>query len=187
MIMAKQFFIIVDGPMGSGKTTAATLLLGKLKRTAHFSLDKIKWAISDFKRSKRDNAIAARVEEVMADEYLKNGINVLIDQNFVDGKYIEPFKKIAKKHRAQIFLYQLEASRVVLLERLAKRPRSVLARKPMPKSRTLMNLRKHAKNKYAGSDIKIIDSHSQSPEKIAEQIIGDLKIAGFRKYIIQRK
>ena len=46
----KLFLILIDGPMGSGKTTISQILHSKLKRTAYIGLDRVKRFISDFKK-----------------------------------------------------------------------------------------------------------------------------------------
>ena len=61
----KKFIVILDGPMGSGKSTVGELLAKKLRRTALVNEDKIKWFISDFKRSKKD--LWAKVEAIEYD------------------------------------------------------------------------------------------------------------------------
>jgi uridine kinase len=98
-VLNKKFIIIIDGPMGSGKTTVATILHKKLKRTAHIGLDRIKWFISDFKRIPEDNEIIRSVVVAMTKEYLKQGISVIVEQGMRKER-IETLKKIAMQNDA---------------------------------------------------------------------------------------
>ena len=120
--------------MGSGKTTIAKLLHPNLKRTVLIGGDEIKWFISDFRRNKRDNDIIHRVLLKMCDEYLKNGINILLVQGFYSKERAKQYLKIAKKYKCKIRFYHLEAPRKVLLERVNKKPPSAGANKPIPKT-----------------------------------------------------
>src|SRR3989304_5550709 len=92
-------FIVIDGPMGSGKTTVAGLMHPKLKRTALVGVDRIKWFVSDFRRTKKDNAVAREALLAMCEAYLKNGIDILLAQGFVNQGGMAPFLKLAKRMR----------------------------------------------------------------------------------------
>jgi len=101
----KKFIIILDGPMGSGKSTIGEILWKKLKRTVLINEDKIKWFISDFKRSKQDNAIVRSVLIEMAKEYSKKNINLIIAQGFSKtNRPLTPFIKIAKRNKSKFLL-----------------------------------------------------------------------------------
>ncbi len=138
----KPYMIIIDGPMGSGKSTIAALLNKKLTRTAHLGIDRIKFFVSDFKRDYEDNHMTLLVLLRMIDEYLKNGINILIAQGLYKREHFEPYIKIAKKKNLKLFMYQLEAPKEVLLERILKRPKPAEARTLISKTRVMNNLKK---------------------------------------------
>jgi uridine kinase len=80
--MMKHFMVLINGAMGSGKTTIGRLVHSKLPRTAILSTDAIKFLISDFERGERDNAIATAVLYQMCREYIRQEINTLIPQGF---------------------------------------------------------------------------------------------------------
>jgi len=159
--------------MGSGKSTIAKLLKAKLKRTVLIGGDEIKWFLSDFKRSKKDNEIIHKVVLRMCDEYLKNGINILLVQNFYSKERVNEFLKIAKKYKCNKKFYLLNAPRKVLLERIDKRPMAKGANKPIPKTRILKNLRNH--DKIGCSNTTIIDTSIMKPREVAKFILKDLK------------
>ena len=73
--MKKPFLIIIDGPIGSGKTTVSELLHKKLRKTALISLDKIKRLVSDYKPMHKYHQLASEVGKAMVKEYLKNELD----------------------------------------------------------------------------------------------------------------
>lgn len=167
----KLSLILIDGPMGAGKTTVSKILHTKLKRTAYLGLDRVKWYISDFKRTPRDNDISRNILLVMIKEYLKQGISVLLDQG-IKRKEIEVFKKIAKKYKAKCFVYQLYAPKTLLRRRVLER--SQFLKKPIiSKARIERNYRFYLKNKYTKAII--FDSEKLSSEVIAKKILKEIK------------
>lgn len=169
----KTHFIIIDGPMGSGKTTIAEALHRKLKRTAMVGVDRIKWFVSDFRRTKEDNRIAREALLAMCQAYLRNSISILLPQGFVRSESMAPFLKLARKMKCQLVQYRLTAPRDVLLARLSQRPKAALANKPVPKTRILKNLRLHANHAYQGATL--IDTSKLSPTQSVAFILKDLK------------
>lgn len=169
----KQFLIIIDGPMGSGKTTIGTLVHKKLKRTALVGTDRIKWFVSDFKRGPEDNKMTAEVLFVMCEEYIKQGINILIPQGFWKKEYLDEYIDLAKKNNLELFVYQLETPKEILLKRLAERPMPALATSRVPKARILKNLKTWEENRY---DLgRVFDTSKQSAEQITKEILKEVK------------
>lgn len=158
--------------MGSGKTTVANLLHPRLKKTAHIGTDRIKWFVSDFKRTKKDNEIARRVLIAMCEEYLRNGISLLLAQGFVTSSGRKPYIALARRMKVRLFQYRLYAPRKILLERLAIRPKASLAKTPVPKTRILRNLKLHNAHKYRGATI--IDTSCTTPAEAADRIYKDI-------------
>ncbi len=167
----KLFLILIDGPMGSGKTTIAQILHSKLKRTAYIGLDRIKRYISDFKKNPIDNEISRNVVIAMTSEYLKQGINVIIEQGMRED-YIKLLKKIAIKYKAECFIYQLDAPKELLQKRVIERTK--LANRPaIPKSRIERNYKIHLSSKYKHT--KVFNSDKLSPEVISKNILKEVK------------
>ncbi len=169
----QKFLIIIDGPMGSGKTTIGKLLHQKLKRTAILSTDGIKWFISDFERGERDNKISAAVLMQMAKEYIKHGINILLPQGFWKKEFVEPYIKLAEENNLKTFIYHLEAPKEVLLDRIDNRPLNPLATSPVPKERVLNNLKTWEENRYQIG--KTFKTHELKPEEVVHLILKDLE------------
>jgi predicted kinase len=168
----KQSIIIIDGPMGSGKTTIGKLLHKELKRTAILSLDGIKWFISDFERGERDNSISAAVLMQMCREYVKQGISILLPQGFWKEEYLKPYINLAKDNNIAFFVYQLEAPKDILLDRINKRPKAELATSPVPQERVMKNLQTWEDNRYQIG--KVFNTTELNPEQIVQIILKDL-------------
>jgi predicted kinase len=171
----KQFMVIIDGPMGSGKTTIGSLVQKKLKRTAHISSDRIKWFVSDFKRNEADKEMTARLVQALCEEYIKQGINLIIPQGFWLKKYLDPYIKLAKKHKLSLLVYQLKAPKNILIERVLSRPKPREAQTSITKSRVLKNLKKWEENKYQSE--KVFDTSLVTPQEVAKSILSDIKKA----------
>ena len=166
----KVFLLLIDGPMGSGKTTVAKILHGRLKRTAYLGLDRVKSIISDFKRNPFDNEISRNVELAMTKEYLKQGINVIVEQGMT-LRHIKAFKKIAKKYNANLFIYQLDAPKKLLTERVFERAKLKGKFKPS-KARVERNYKIHLKNKDKGA--VVFDTEKLSLQQIIKHILKEL-------------
>lgn len=170
--MNKKFLIIIDGPMGSGKTTVSALLHKKLKRTAHIGLDRIKWFISDFKRAPKDNDIVRSVVSVMTKEYLKQGISVIIEQGMRKER-IDALKKVAKQSHARFLAYQLTAPKAVLLKRVHQRPHLSNRPKVTP-ARIERNWKAYLKS-HKKPIATLIDVEKLTAKQVANRILKDLK------------
>ncbi len=157
--------------MGAGKTTVAKILHTKLKRTAYLGLDRVKWYISDFKRIPRDNNISRNILLVMIKEYLRQGINVLLDQGMKKDE-VEVFKKIAKKYNAKCFIYQLDAPKKLLINRIKERTK-LLNKPKISQARIDRNYKIHFNNRY--NHITIFDSEKLNPKMIANKILKEVK------------
>ncbi len=171
-LFMNKFLVIIDGPMGSGKTTIGKILHNKLKRTAVLSTDKIKFFLSDFERGERDNAISAAVLMQMCKEYIKHNINIVLPQGFWKKGYIDPYIALAKESNLRLFVYQLEAPREVLLERIKARPKPELATTPVPEERILKNINTWEENRYNLG--KVFNTKELSSEEIAGAILRDI-------------
>lgn len=169
----KNFLVLIDGPMGSGKTTIGKILHSKLKRTAILSTDAIKFFISDFERGERDNAISAAVLMQMCKEYIRQEINIVLPQGFWKKEFIDPYMQFADENNLALFVYQLEAPKEMLLKRISNRPKPAQAKTPVPVERILKNLETWESSRYEMG--KVFDTATQSAEEIADCILQDLQ------------
>ncbi len=168
----KQFLVIIEGPMGAGKTTIGNFLRKDLKRTAILSTDMIKYFLTDFERGERDNAITAAVLLSMCREYARQGINIVLAQGFWNKEFVVPYKKLAEEYGMKFFGYELEAPKEFLMERVKNRPRSEFAKTPLTDEIILRNLKNWEDNRYHLG--KVFDVTKMNSEEIAKVILKDL-------------
>lgn len=174
----KKFLVIIDGPMGSGKTTVSKMLHERLEGTARVALADVKRFISGFEKDHTYNKISQEVILSMVDEYLKRGINVIVEWAMKKERG-ETFMEISKKHDVRCLFYQLDAPKELLLNRVKNRT-TVLLNKSELADHNIENIEKnfeknynfHSENKYGGAII--FDSEKLSPEQIVELILKDL-------------
>jgi len=164
-------FILLNGAIGSGKSTIANLLEKKLKRTAIIELEDIRQLISDYKQGKKeDNPLAWKIILRMCDEYFKNGVSVLLKQTVCSQEFVNKFLRLAKKHKCIIGFYHLQAPRNELLKRIKKRKKTRIVSNDL----IMRNIRKHEKINYTNATI--IDTSTMKPSEVAKFILNDLKV-----------
>ncbi len=164
--------VVIIGPAGAGKTTLAEFLKNQLVYTAHVAHDNIKRFISEFREIASHTDVSRSVAIAMTDEYLKNGINVVVEQG-MDNKEIERLHAIADKNGADFFLYRIEADHEIRIQRVAER--AIRTNKSiMSKERMDFLLKRYEANTYPGNGV--FDSGKLSTEEMANQIINDLTL-----------
>ncbi len=161
--------------MGSGKTTVAALLHKKLSRSALVGIDRIKWFVSGFTRSPKDNRMTAEVVLAMCKVYGSHGLGIIVEQGFMRAEFMLPFLKLAKGIHRKALIYQVTAPHEVLLARVAGRPKPLHAKTKISRRKTLRNIKLHALEKYA-LPRKIFDSSRLSPQQIVNKIIKDIRL-----------
>lgn len=170
----KPFLLLLDGPMCFGKTTTAETVHERFPRTALLGMDRLKWSMSGFKRSSRNNAIIHNVIQAMTGAFLKNGVNVIVEQGFKEG-LAEEFMRIGKQTRSRIIIVSLTALRTVLLARV-RRPMKTRAAKARPAiswTRVLRNLRIMAARPPLGGSV--IDTEHLTPMQTADAVTRVIK------------
>ncbi len=168
-----KFLMVIAGPAGAGKTTIADNLKSKLSFTAHIGVDHIKRFISEFRDIPSHQIVSMSVISAMAKEYLKNDINVIIEQGQMENKDIESLNNIAKELGVEFLFYKIESSREIL-ERRA-RERSDRLGKPYI-SEKLMDIiiEKYKKIDYPCK--RIFNSEKSNTEEISQIILQDLSL-----------
>ncbi len=165
----KQSLVIIDGPMGSGKTTVAKLIHERINNVALLGLDRIKWTLSGFDRTPEQNAMTGKVVRAMARTYLEAGASVLLDDGFTKAEIMQPYIELTAELHVPVFVFQLEAPDDVLLARLKKRPAPEQSKTPMPIDRTLRNITAHHTGKYQYATMTF-DTTVLTPNEIAKRI-----------------
>ena len=173
----KPFLIILDGPMGAGKSTVSELLHKRLHKkrgfTALISLDKLKRIVSDYKMgSKFHLEIASDVGVLMAKEYLNRGFNVVVEKAFTTEQFVNAFIK-SLGNKSKVKIYQIEAPFDLRVKRIDKRglPKGVKVKPSLRKIKR--NTEHYNERKYQNAIV--FDSSKLTPNQIANKIIGDIK------------
>lgn len=167
--------MLIDGPMGGGKSTVADLLKKKLEGVLFTGLDRLKWSIAGFNRTPKENKLVAHLVESISRTALEDGASVCIEQGFMRAEYMQPFIEMANELNVKLMIYQIEASREVLIERLIPRKTPEGAKTPVSREKIEKNIDIYFENKY--KQAKIIDSQNLTPEQIAEIIMKDLHLS----------
>ncbi|MCK5321560.1 zeta toxin family protein [Candidatus Pacearchaeota archaeon] len=170
--MKKPNLIIIDGPIGSGKSTVANLLHKKMKRTAIVRLDRIKHLFSDYIGSSEDQQLSADVGKAMTKEYIKNDINVIVEKAFTREEFLKSFiEKIEKK--SKVYIYQLHAPINLRKERVKNRliPKDA---KKRPTDKKIERNTEHFQNFRYKNAIEF-DSSKLTVKQIANKILRDIK------------
>ena len=173
--MKKPFLIIIDGPMGAGKSTTANLLKEKMKeKTALISIDYLKKVVSQHKLdSLVHHKIAQKAAIELTNFYLKEGINVIVEKAFTIDKFLKSFIKSIKQ-KNKMFVYQIEVpfdigfSRVK--ERESQKEKGIPRRKV--KEKFTRNHAHYKNGKYKGA--KIFDSSKLTPKQVVNIILKEV-------------
>ena len=153
------------------------MLYKKLKHTAFFGRDEIKWFASDFSRLKRkDIALADRVVFAMCKEYLEAGKSVFIAQCFRRKGIVDPYLNIARVKKIPLLAYELKAPKNVLIHRIKHRPYMCPGKKNLPLWRILKQIAAYPHGNF--TDVRLtLDSSILSAKQVANYIFKDLKKA----------
>jgi len=166
------FIVVIHGPMGAGKTTLADLLHDEIADTAHFGADHIKWLVSDFKNVSSHTQVAKNMIPLMVKGYLKQGINVIVEQAFTTEE-IKSLELIAQQFNAQFLVYSLDADRETLNKRIVERTQK--REKPeVPIDHINKSYDEYKESLYEGG--VSFDSGKVSIREMADKIITDLKL-----------
>ena len=168
----KLFLIVITGPAGAGKSTLADLVRDEISFTAHIGVDHIKRFISEFREVKSHDGVSRKVINAMAEQYLTNNINVVVEQG-MSREEVEALKDVAEKFGADFYLYKLEAHYQTLKERADAR--SVKLNKPlMSEDQIKESVKKYELNDH--QSVATFDSGVLSTREMADLILNKLDI-----------
>ncbi len=171
--MKKPFLIVIDGPMGSGKTTLAKELHKKISSTSLISLDSLKPLVSEYKLdSVKHLNMASKIGRVMTKEYLKNQINVIVEKAFTREEFLKEFIK-GFKNKSRLFIYQLHSPLSLRIERIKERGPSFRDGK-IPKLSKIKRNSKHFEE-YRYSKAKEFDTSKLTVRQMTNKILKDIK------------
>lgn len=176
--MKIPFLVLVDGPMGSGKTTTTKLLSQKLPDAARVAMPDIKRLVPNYRENKDTLKVLKDVMGAMIDAYLEHGVSVIVEiVTTADG--IEILRKIADRHNAVFYSYRLTAPKGSRLKRVHERTKEVLGVTELSslKIDELSNYFEPNDLFYINnpvSMVEFIDTEKISPEEVTDIIIGKL-------------
>jgi len=178
--MNKLFIILIDGPMGSGKTTTSKLLNEKLPDTARIALPDIKRLVPSFRENPETLRIIREVMLAMIDKYLVNGVNVIVDQ-ITKSEGANLLKETAEKYGGSFYGYRLTANKELRWNRVKERTRQMMEAELLPQNKIDELLGYFEPNDlfYAHNPIEIsetIATDQLAPEQVADLIISKLSV-----------
>ncbi len=171
--MKKPFLIVLDGPMGSGKTTISEMLHKKLKYSALLSLDRFKRLVSGFKLdSMLHLELASKIGRAMIIEYLNNNVGVIVEKAFTREVYLKQFLK-GLNRRAEVFIYQLHSPLELRIKRIKDRPLPY----DTNKKPSLAKIKRNSKHfdEFRYKKAREFDTSKLSATKIVNEILKEIK------------
>ena len=176
MNLSRQKLILIDGPMGAGKTTTASLLYKRLGYTAFLGLGHIKWFISKFPMTDKASRMVSKVILTMCKCYLDQGLPVVVEQSFREKGMMTPYLNLAKKKKIPVLIYELIAPKEILLNRIKNRPNLCPEKRKYPLWRIKRCLNSYPRQSFAPIRLNF-DSSKLSPRQIVNRIVKDIKAA----------
>jgi len=170
--MQKSFIIILDGPMGTGKTTLAKLLHLKLNRTAFLSWDELKWLVNGLENNSEDKDLIAEIRFEMAKKMLTNGINVIIEGGFNKKERLDLYLELAKEQKLNLLGYYFSAPEEILVERAMARPKPDTEKEKISKENIVENIKNYPSKEES---FETIETDSVKVDEIVQRIISDVK------------
>ncbi len=170
----RPFLLIIDGSIGAGKSTAAKTIHVLFPRTVFLGVDHTKWFISHFKRDQRNNTIVNTVLLIMAKEFLRQKINIIVEQDFHDD-LVQRYQQLGRRSGARVTTVLLTAERQVVLSRIHTRSQipDPMNRPKLTKSFIIRHVAEQ-KEKQA-LHTQHIDTTALSPAQVVKQILQFMK------------
>lgn len=170
--MQKPFIIIIDGPMGAGKTTVAKLLHLKLNRTTLLVWDEMKWLVNGLKNTSEDKNLITEIRFDIAKRFLLSGINVIVEGGFSKKERLDLYLKLAKEQNLNLLGYYFSASEEILLERALDRPKPDTEKEKISKENILENIKNYPNKEES---FETIETDYIKVDGIVKKIVADVE------------
>jgi predicted kinase len=163
--------ILINGSRCSGKSLLSKELYKSLDKTILINLDSIKWLYSSYdKENSYSLQLAKKVSLKMVEEYIKEGLNIIIERAFNFYEYIKPYVDLKNKVDVEIILINIEAPLKVLLERNKSRVHITPKENRITKIETIRKSFEHYNNNKF-----IVDLTYDTSKLDIETIVKDIK------------
>jgi len=172
--MANKFLLILQGPLGAGKSTVAKLLSENAKGVFHISGDKIKWFISDYSAKKYSgNGVVGRLLLSLVSQAAKENLSIIIEGNVATIKYdAKAYSDVAKENNMNFVQVNIEAPYNVLLDRFKQRVKNATEQKTKISLTSVKDMKNRygAYQKFKNNNLPTFDSSVMSPVDISKKI-----------------
>lgn len=172
--MKNPVVLLINGPMCSGKSSVAELLLKKWPGSFRVSGDKIKWLISDYSADKYSGTgTVNRMLFKLAEAAIAENLSLIIEGNIgIMKNWRTKYADLAARNNLRFVEFNIEADFETLKKRFEERIANAEKIGGHISVRTLegMKERYDAYVSLRDSKIKSFDSFAISPEEIALEI-----------------
>jgi len=120
-----MFFLIINGPSCSGKSTIIKEIMKTEKNLFHLSYDALKWSFSQYSSKAHYQEVAELITHTAKFAFKKEH-NVISDSSLYK-KDRDKLITLAKEHKYRVIEINLEAELSILEKRFAERASSALA------------------------------------------------------------
>ena len=170
--MTKPVLIVIDGAMGSGKTTISKMLHKKMDGSVLISLDRLKFLLSNCKvDSKVHLGFADDIGRLIAKKCLKDKRDVIVEKAFTREEFLLPFIN-ALKNYSKVYVYQLHAPLEIRIERIKQRPPSSDTGKWPTKAKIKRNNKNFEEFRYKNA--KEFDTTKLTSNQIVNKILKEV-------------
>ncbi|HPX94183.1 MAG TPA: ATP-binding protein [Candidatus Moranbacteria bacterium] len=170
--MQKTFLMILDGPMGAGKSTVAKALHLQLDRTALLSWDDLKWMVNNLEDTAENKNLIVDIRLEMAKKFLSSGFNVIVEGGFSKKERLMPLLKLADELSAKCFKYFLTASEEILLKRALARPKPETEKEKISEENILKNIQNHPERM---DSFELVDTNQAEADVVIERILLNIR------------
>lgn len=117
----KQFILILNGPICSGKTKALDVIMNNYKKIYRLSPNKIKFLISDYTPD-RDRQAVHDCTMIIAERMFREGMSLILEGGSVaQGNLNKRLEELAEKNNITVTVVNVEAPLEVLKKRFEER------------------------------------------------------------------
>lgn len=117
----KQFILIVNGPICSGKTKALDVIMSSYKKIYRLSPNKIKFLISDYTPDRDRNAVHDATM-LTAERMFQEGMSLILEGGSVaQGNLNQRLKELGDKNQVTTTVVNVEAPIEILKKRFEER------------------------------------------------------------------